>query len=273
VVVSVDASFGSLTADASNVAIHAWGMAGVDSYLVGRLTKKMGFADTKAAIRRMAVLHGADTLLVEKKANGAAIIEELESEWVVIPYNPDWGDKRMRAEASTPMVEAGTVHLPDDEDGHEVRALAARFPNAVQDDDVDAMSAFLNWRRKRGRFMEWWRYLAGQADRKDDKPAGPEGKTGDEIRREMHEASLEALGISRRKKRQPDPSAPGTPPPSVPVERDVGHGGTPAINAQPPPPPAPPLLPCSCGMTRWFCGSRGRKCMSCGEVVEYPNPK
>ena len=86
----------------------------MDSYLVGRLTKKMGFADTKAAIRRMAVLHGADTLLVEKKANGAAIIEELESEWVVIPYNPDWGDKRMRAEASTPMVEAGTVHLPDD---------------------------------------------------------------------------------------------------------------------------------------------------------------
>jgi len=257
VAISVDASFGSKEKTASNVAIHAWGMAGLGSYLLGRDTKRRGFAESKQAIRRMATLHGASVLLIEPKANGQAIIEDLSQEWTVIPVPPDWGDKVARAEACSPMAEAGLVYLPDDQDGAEVRALAARFPNAIQDDDVDAMSQFLNWRRKKGTFMEWWKYLAEQAGKDTGRPnANPnEGKTANGIKRELHLQAVEGMGntpMSRRMQRFLDRK-------EEPLEKPARTEDLRKAEA-----------PCRCGAARWFHAARGRKCLACGEVAEDP---
>jgi phage terminase large subunit-like protein len=92
-VVSVDASFkGNENSD--DVAVQAWGMAGVNSYLIKRDTRKMGFAATKAAIRAMVRETGATIVLIEDKANGSAIrIDRGRTDISTFPRCPDCGNR------------------------------------------------------------------------------------------------------------------------------------------------------------------------------------
>jgi phage terminase large subunit-like protein len=53
-------------------------------------------------------------------------------------YNPD-KDKVSRVNASTPILEAGRVWVPDKPFAQELILEAATFPNAAYDDQVDAM--------------------------------------------------------------------------------------------------------------------------------------
>ncbi len=165
VMLSVDATFGN-TKNADDCAIHAWGIVGNRSYLIERDTRKMNFATTKAAVRAMYQKHNAHGVLIEKKANGQALIDELKQEFFCIPISPDWGDKQARAQACSPMVEAGTVYLPSNLDGTTLQSLAAKFPNADKD-DIDAMTQFLNWRRAAN---GWGMFLETQARMANAKP-------------------------------------------------------------------------------------------------------
>ena len=163
--ITVDATFGSVKESADDVAIQAWGMVGNKSYLVDRDTRKMNFSTTKAAIRSMMKKYDAHCCLIEKKANGAAIIEELRGEFTIIEISPDWGDKVARAQACSPMVEAGLCYLPSKEVwAVKIQNLAAKFPNADKD-DIDAMSQYLNWRRKHGAMLGWLKREAERADK------------------------------------------------------------------------------------------------------------
>jgi len=153
VVLSVDCTFKS-GKENDLVAIHKWGVVGVRSYLIERQTEHMGYIQTKAAVRSMQK-HGrpASVILVEDKANGPAIIEELRADpdfgASVIAVDPQ-GDKVSRANAASTDVEAGSVYLPEGAEwvGTFVRVHAA-FPGVKHDDDVDALSQFINWRRTR----------------------------------------------------------------------------------------------------------------------------
>jgi predicted phage terminase large subunit-like protein len=153
VVLSVDCAFKS-GKENDLVAIHKWGMVGPRSYLIERQTEHLGYVATKAAIRSMQ-LHGraASTIIIEDKANGSAIVEELKSDAdfgaAVIAVNPQ-GDKKSRAHAASTDCEAGNVYLPENAEwlGTFLRTAAA-FPAVRFDDDIDAMSQFLNWRRGR----------------------------------------------------------------------------------------------------------------------------
>src|SRR5437879_367427 len=80
VILSVDCAFKS-AAQNDHVAIQKWGMVGARSYLIERDTDHMGYVATKARIRNMQQ-HGraASTILIEDKANGSAIIEELKAD-------------------------------------------------------------------------------------------------------------------------------------------------------------------------------------------------
>lgn len=196
VVVSVDATFGSKNDNASDVAIHAWGMIGIDSYLLERSTEKRSFSETKSAIRAMVKRTNADFVMIEKKANGAAIIEDLQTEFTVISIDPDWGDKRARAEACAPMVEAGIVYLPSGDDAERIKTLAAKFPNDATD-DIDAMSQFLNWRRKRGATMKWFEAQAKKAqDQQVTIPDGSELKPSEHPDpKEVQRLAMEQAGM------------------------------------------------------------------------------
>jgi len=88
----------------------------------------------------------AVTKLVEDKANGPAVIATLSRHLEgLVPVEPD-GGKEARAQAVSPQVEAGNIHLPDPSIASWVGDLveeATTFPRGAHDDQVDAMTQAL----------------------------------------------------------------------------------------------------------------------------------
>ena len=87
--------------------------------------------------------------LIEDKANGSAVIQMLQHEIPgILPVNPE-GGKVARAQAVSPLVEAGNVYLPHPGYAPWVADFieeCAAFPNGAHDDQVDAMTqALLRW--------------------------------------------------------------------------------------------------------------------------------
>jgi predicted phage terminase large subunit-like protein len=159
--ISVDATF-KQGSDVDFVAIHVWGFNGPRAFLLARRHSQMGFTATKDSIRILYAEFRPSAILIEDKANGPAIIEELSREIPgVIAINPE-GGKISRAWAASPSVEAGGVYLPKDEPWvEEVIDEAADFPNAKHDDDVDAMTQALNWQRNNNDLSTWARLGGG----------------------------------------------------------------------------------------------------------------
>ena len=85
------------------------------------------------------------TILIEDKASGTQLIQDLKADGVyaVTAYQPPSGtDKIMRLHAQTAMIENGFVHLPETapwlaEYLHEL----AVFPNGKHDDQADSTAA------------------------------------------------------------------------------------------------------------------------------------
>ena len=106
-------------------------------------------------------------VLIEDKANGSAVIETLAGEIPgVLAIQPD-GGKVARAYALQPEQEAGCLHLPAssvDADIETFLSEASSFPGSPNDDEIDAMSQYVNWARKRsktGGLAEWIRAQYG----------------------------------------------------------------------------------------------------------------
>jgi len=109
----------------------------------------------------------ANAVLIEDKANGPAIISELQKEIAgVVPVNPE-GGKLARAQATAPLWESGSIELPDpqlfgcawvEDYLHNI----CTFPKAAHDDDVDATSQALIYMRSRlgGGIVEFYRQQA-----------------------------------------------------------------------------------------------------------------
>jgi predicted phage terminase large subunit-like protein len=159
-VITVDATFKDAK-DSDFVAIHVYGFAGPRIYLLARRHQRMGFTATKESIRILYAQYLPSAVLIEDKANGSAVIEELQREISgVIAINPE-GGKVARAWAASPAVESGSVYLPYEPWAQEVVEEAAAFPNGAHDDDVDAMTQGINWQRKNNDLSDWARLGGG----------------------------------------------------------------------------------------------------------------
>lgn len=106
-------------------------------------------------LRRFMVAHAARfspmAVLIEDKASGQSLLQDLrrESDLPVIACMPD-ADKVTRFMRVTPLMEAGKFALPDDAPwlaGFEAELLG--FPDSAHDDQVDAVSQYFNWVRRR----------------------------------------------------------------------------------------------------------------------------
>lgn len=154
--IDVDATF-KATDDGSYVVIQVWCDDGARHYLVDQIRRRMGFADTVAAIRvARAQWPKVRTVRIEDKANGPAIIEALRDEMTgVVAVSPE-GGKEARANAVQGIVAGGGVYLPDEQhakydDGRRGAPWVASFiheavtfPKGESDDQVDAMTQHLN---------------------------------------------------------------------------------------------------------------------------------
>ena len=121
-----------------------WGVAESGRYyLLGLWRGKVEFPELKRCMISLAELWNPIQILVEDKASGQSLIQELryESALPIIPIKVD-KDKRARAEAVTPLIEAGLVSLPESAPwlNDYVDELAA-FPNGAHDDFVDCHNA------------------------------------------------------------------------------------------------------------------------------------
>lgn len=144
--ISVDAAFkGGENND--YVSIQVWGKHRQDYYLRYCLNRHLDFPATLEAIRSAARLYpNAQTVLIEDKANGSAVIQTLQRELFCIAVNP-LGGKVARVNAVSAAIESGHVFLPDGAKCPWVADFIEQFtafPHAAHDDMVDAASQALH---------------------------------------------------------------------------------------------------------------------------------
>ena len=91
----------------------SWGIKGNDLYLLHVLRRRMEYPELKRAVREQRDAFAAEVVLIEDKASGTQLIQELVAEGLhaVTRYQPQ-ADKIMRMHAQTAMIENGFVHLP-----------------------------------------------------------------------------------------------------------------------------------------------------------------
>jgi predicted phage terminase large subunit-like protein len=127
------------------VAGQVWGRKGAHCYLLDRVCERMSYTRARQAIRDLsAKWPAALAKLIEDKANGPAIIDDLRDAVPgLVAVRPD-GDKLARAHAVSPLCEAGNVWIPENAPWvndwlHQI----THFPRAAHDDEVDAMTQAL----------------------------------------------------------------------------------------------------------------------------------
>jgi predicted phage terminase large subunit-like protein len=130
-----------------------WRIAGRNLYLVDVLRRRMEYPELKRAVVGEYARHRPDVVLIEDKASGTQLIQELVADGLhaVTRYKPQC-DKVMRMHAQTAAIESGFVHLPQTapwlaEYLHELSV----FPNGRHDDQVDATAQFLDWSKMSSR--------------------------------------------------------------------------------------------------------------------------
>lgn len=120
------------------------------AYLVDVFRKKVTFPNLRKAVLDMADKWPCDKCLIEDKANGTALIQDLRNSTRVPVHaiEPE-GDKVMRAVSSTLLMEAGRMWLPSRASWLlDYETELTSFPTkGVNDDQVDSTSQFLMWLR------------------------------------------------------------------------------------------------------------------------------
>jgi len=162
---AVDATFGSKGATASNVALEVWGspFAGhcsAHDFLLDCHAERMTYTETEEAI--LAMLRkwpSIRVVLIEEKANGAALLNRLRNRVRgLLPFDPK-GSKQVRAAVWASVMRQGLVWLPAGdprrkdapENPHtpwirDFVTEVTRFPGGRRDDRVDAASSYAIYR-------------------------------------------------------------------------------------------------------------------------------
>ncbi|WP_375483297.1 phage terminase large subunit [uncultured Jatrophihabitans sp.] len=127
---------------------QVWARFGLDAVLLDQVRDRMSFSRTLDAVREMTSRWPqALRKLVEDKANGPAVINQLQSTVTgLVPVDPGRDSKTARAIAVTPFVESRHVLIPTERLASWVEGFveeAAAFPNVTHDDQVDAATQAL----------------------------------------------------------------------------------------------------------------------------------
>jgi len=123
-----------------------WGVKRDKLYLLHVLRKRMEYPQLKRAVIEQARDWNAKIVLIEDKASGTQLIQELRQTFSKVkPVKPD-GDKVMRMLAQTAAIENGRVLIPKDAYWLQdyIQELVT-FPKAKYDDQVDSTAQALKW--------------------------------------------------------------------------------------------------------------------------------
>ena len=124
-----------------------WGFYRNGWELLDVFRERLEYPELLKAVRRLQKQWRADKVLIEKASSGIALLQDLrrENRAVFIARKPK-GDKQERMLGQTGKLEAGGFFIPTSAPWlgafkHEIEG----FPNAKHDDQVDALSQFLNY--------------------------------------------------------------------------------------------------------------------------------
>jgi predicted phage terminase large subunit-like protein len=156
-----------------------WGVKDKELFLLAVFRQKLEYPALKRAVREQQSRFKATVVLIEDKASGTQLIQELITEGchAVTRYQPTT-DKIMRLHAQTALIENGFVRIPEDapwlaEYLHELTV----FPKGKHDDQADSTAQFLDWYKKPGPndgYLEW---LRDGAEKKKEQQKLPPPKT------------------------------------------------------------------------------------------------
>lgn len=124
-----------------------WGRKNKRYYLLNVFRKRLNYPELKRAVKEMYEQYKPGKVLIEDKASGTQLIQDLQSDglYQVKAYEPPKGtDKIMRLHAVTALFENGLVYLPRQAPWladylHELNS----FPGSKFDDQVDSTTQAL----------------------------------------------------------------------------------------------------------------------------------
>jgi predicted phage terminase large subunit-like protein len=133
--------------------IQIWQAVNGRFYLLHLWRRRLEFPELLASVKDMATTLHPDIILIEDKGSGTGLIQALRDDaegFPVVEYDPGAMDKETRMRVQSFRIEGGLVFLPDEAPWRDdFLAEVRRFPGGAHDDQIDAMSQFLDHATKR----------------------------------------------------------------------------------------------------------------------------
>lgn len=119
-------------------------------FLLERWKEKVEFPELRRLAREVYIEWQPDKVLIEKKASGQSLIQELRRNKIPVhAWNPDkYGSKLLRTHAASVVFEQGCVFYPDKPWAQEVIDECAKFPKGAHDDLHDCTIQAALWLRR-----------------------------------------------------------------------------------------------------------------------------
>jgi predicted phage terminase large subunit-like protein len=127
-----------------------WGRKNKKLYLLHVLRQRLDYPQLKRAVRDQAQRFQPTNILIEDKASGTQLIQELirDGLYGITRYEPTM-DKIMRLHSVTSTIENGFVYLPTEASWLPVYLQElTTFPNGKHDDQADSTSQALDWAKQ-----------------------------------------------------------------------------------------------------------------------------
>jgi predicted phage terminase large subunit-like protein len=140
-----------------------WAMVKGRYYLFNVFRKRLEYPDLKRAVIELSQQYRPNTILIEDKASGSALIQELRGQihGRIMAYElPPNKDKLMRLFAQTDLFENGQIYVPNQAPWVlDYRLELTSFPGSKYDDQVDSTTQALDHWRSRGSKLAIWENL------------------------------------------------------------------------------------------------------------------